>query len=113
MKGTYKFKTGHTDTSAYLEIVGLRMDVIAKGANVAIGIYRNQTTATERTAEPEVISFNIKAEAQPIKDGEEVVCTIPAFDEVLGVEVLSNPEYNPVAKLYEVIKTFPQFADWE
>jgi len=114
IKGKYTFKTGHTDSSAYATISNVGIDFQKEVAGVGVQIYKSET-AKNNGAEPEFFKFVISKEAQEVKhvETDEVVLTLPAFDDVFGVEKLQEENYNPVMALYAILMTFPKFTEFE
>jgi hypothetical protein len=115
LKGTYTFKTGHTDKSAFLTIGKIKdLDFINEIAKVNLYVYKSET-AMKAGALPEIMSFALVKEAQTVsvEMGSDEKITFPAFADIFGIDKLQDPTYNAVQALYGFIMTLPQFSGWE
>lgn len=107
IRGNYTFQTGHSSTTAYLAIGYTKIDFQNETALIRCCIYKSEN-AMNNEAKPEPYDFALLPESQ-----EEDEYTIPAFADVFGIDKLQEENYNCVLGVYELIKTMPQFSDFE
>jgi uncharacterized protein YfkK (UPF0435 family) len=115
LKGSFRAKTGHVDAEAFLTITETTLNFSQKIAVVKIEVFRNEESYNLKELSTGDLTVRIQPEAQEVRETMEgdVLFTLPAFDEVLGTDQLSNEKYNPVLALYALIKKIPQFSNWE